>query len=353
VTDPPDRNPAAANVSVVASVLVPVRNEEGHLHHTIAGIQGQRFDAPVEFLFVEGRSDDATRALLEDLTRPDPRMRVLDNPGRTVPSALNVGLRHARGRFVARMDAHTHYPPEYLSQGIERLRRGDVQWVSGPQLPYGAGRWSRRVALALDSWLGTGGAAFRRVTGHEVDVHSGFTGVWLRETLESLGGWDEDWAVNEDAELAARILENGGRIVCLPQLAARYVPRNSLAALFEQYRRYGYYRAKTSRRHPETMRPSHLLAPGLALATAASVLGPRPARGVSRLGLALYAVGVGGTSVRWARHGHPRDAAALPAVFLVMHLAWGLGFLAGCVRFGLPLRALARFLGLSRPGWPR
>jgi succinoglycan biosynthesis protein ExoA len=334
---------------VVASVLVPVRNEAGHLHHAIAGIQAQRFDEPVEFLFVEGRSDDGTRELLEDLARADPRFRVLDNPRRTVPSALNIGLRHARGTFVGRMDAHTLYPPDYLSQGIERLRRGDVQWVSGPQLPYGAGRWSRRVALALGSWFGTGGAAYRRAPSQEVDVDSGFTGIWLRETLEALGGWDEGWAANEDGELAARIRANGGRIVCLPQLAARYVPRDSLHALFLQYRRYGYYRAKTSRRHPESMRRSHLLPPGIALATVASVLGPRPARHVSRLGLALYALGVGAASVDSASHGHPRDAGALPAVFLVMHLAFGLGFLAGCIRFGMPVRALARVVGLAGP----
>ena len=49
--------------------------------------------------------------------------------------ALNIGLENARGEFVARMDAHTLYPPDYLARGVERLRRGDVAWVSGPQLP--------------------------------------------------------------------------------------------------------------------------------------------------------------------------------------------------------------------------
>lgn len=336
-------------MSVVASILVPVRDEQDRIGDVIAGINAQSFDEPVEILFLEGRSRDSTRAVLEELARADPRIRVLDNPGRIAPSALNVGLRQARGRFVVRMDAHAHYPAGYVAEGIERLRRGDVEWVSGPQLPYGTGRWSRRVALALGSWFGIGGASYRRATEHEVDVHSGFTGMWLRETLETLGGWNEEWAVNEDAELAARILARGGRIVCLPELAARYTPRDSLSALTRQYRRYGFYRVKTSRRHPESMRRSHLLAPGLALATVAGALGPRRARRVSRLCLAGYAVVVGGASLRCASPDHPRDAAALPAVFLVMHLAWGFGFLAGCVRFGLPVRAFARVMRPSGP----
>ena len=141
----------------MASVLVPVRDEARHLRDTVAAIRAQRFPEPVEFLFIEGRSRDGTRALLEELTPGDPRMRILDNPGRTVPRALNIGLRESRGTYVARFDAHTRYPEDYLPRGIERLRRGDVASVSGPQLPHPVGPWSRRVALALGSWLGTGG----------------------------------------------------------------------------------------------------------------------------------------------------------------------------------------------------
>ena len=281
---------------IVASVLVPVRDEAAHLPDTIAAMVAQRFDEPVEFLFVEGRSGDGTRALLDELTLQDPRMRVLDNPGRTVPCALNVGLRHARGRFVVRFDAHTRYPPDYLSVGIARLRRGDVEWVSGPQLAHGVGRWSRRVALALGSWLGIGGASFRRVTDAEIEVHSGFGGIWHRATLEALGGWDEGFPVNEDAEIAARIRQRGGRIVCLPQLAAGYVPRDSLPALFRQYWRYGHYRVKTVRRHPGSLRRSHLLAPALPLAAIAAAVGPRHVRRPARGALAGYAVAVASAS---------------------------------------------------------
>jgi hypothetical protein len=49
-------------------------------------------------------------------------------------------------------------------------------------------------------------------------------------------------------------------------------------------------------------------------------------------------------SVQVARRASLRDAIGVPLVFATMHLAWGAGFLAGCVRFGPPLRALARML---------
>jgi succinoglycan biosynthesis protein ExoA len=330
--------PSVPHVEV--SVLVPVRNEAAGIRHAVAAMQGQRFAGGFELLFMDGRSDDGTRAILEQFAAEDDRIRVLDNPRRGIPQALNLGLRHARGRFVARMDAHALYPPDYLATGVRRLERGDVDYVTGLQLPYGVDAGSARIALALDSPLGVGGAGFRRRATEETETDAGFTGVWRRETLERLGGWREDWVVNEDGELAARLLKAGGRIVCVPEMAARYVPRRNLRALARQYWRYGQYRAKTCGRHPESMRRSHLVPPLVTLVVASSLL---PRRGVAplRIPVAGYALVLAAESARIARRaGAGDDALRLPAVFATMHLAWGGGFLAGCARFGVPVTAI-------------
>jgi succinoglycan biosynthesis protein ExoA len=330
--------------AVDVSVLIPVRNEAAVLHDVAAAMLAQRFDGGVEFLFVDGRSDDATREILDELAREDPRVRVLDNPAKRTPQALNLALRAARGDVIVRMDAHTRYPPDYIARGVERLRRGDVECVSGPALAEGDGRWSRRVALALSTRLGTGGAAWRLGGEEEFEVDSGFAGLWTRETLERHGGWDEEWLNDQDFELAARIRKAGGRIVCVPALAAGYIPRDGLGALARQYHRYGFYRVKTSLRHPETMRRSHLLAPGLLLAAGAAVVMPRPVRTPARAGVGVYAGTVLAVSGRRLGAAPITDAAALPLVFVVMHVAWGAGFLLGCARLGVPWRALASLL---------
>jgi succinoglycan biosynthesis protein ExoA len=344
--------------AVDVSVLVAVLNEEGFIRDTVAAMCAQRFDGTIEFLFMEGRSEDRTRAILEELAAEDSRIRIVDNPARQLASGLNVGLREARGEFVVQMDAHTYYPRDYVARGIDRLRRGDVSWVSGPPIPEGVNPWSRRVALALQSWLGTGGSnkwpsRLDAATGgtespDEIELDTSvFAGVWRRSMLEAIGGWDEGWPVNHDSELAARVLKAGGRIVCLRELGSRYVPRGSIGGLARQYFRYGYYRAKTSVRHPESMRRSHLLSPAVTLTVAASVLAPTLVRRPARAGSLLYLLTVLAASARAARGARPSDAAALPAVFLTMHIAWGIGFLFGCARFGPPLRAIARAVGLA------
>ncbi|HKP89526.1 MAG TPA: glycosyltransferase family 2 protein [Thermoleophilaceae bacterium] len=339
-----------AGERVDASVLVPVLNEERFIRDTVAAMQAQRFDGSVEFLFMDGRSEDRTKAILEELSRDDARIRVFDNPGRSSTAGLNVGLRNARGDYIVRMDAHTFYPEDYIARGVARLRRGDVVWVAGPQVPHGTGTWSRRVALALGTWLGTGGSA-RWGSGNgsqpaERELDTGvFAGMWRRSTVEEQGGWDEGWPINQDSELAARILRSGGRIVSMPELAARYVPRDSVRGLARQYWRYGNYRAKTASRHPESLDPRHLFAPLLACAVLGSVVLPRPLRTVARAGVGAYAVAVAAASVRALQEAEePGDALALPVVFAVMHGTWGFGYLSGSARFGPPLRALGRIV---------
>ena len=338
---------------VDASVLVPVLNEERYIRDTVRAMQGQRFDGEVEFLFMDGRSEDRTKAILEELAQEDPRIRVLDNPGRTSTAGLNVGLRAARGDYIVRMDAHTFYPEDYIAVGVERLRRGDgVVWVAGPQVPYGTGRWSRRVALALNSWMGTGGSARWGDEGGgagERELDTGvFAGMWHRATVEAQGGWDDEWAINQDSELAARILASGGRIVSLPGLAARYVPRDSLASLVRQYWRYGNYRAKTAGRHPDSLEARQLFPLALVVALACALVAPRLLRVPARMAVLAYVAALLVNAGRSAGEADPRDAATLPLVLAIMHVTWGAGFVSGSIRFGPPVEALMRCTGVRR-----
>jgi succinoglycan biosynthesis protein ExoA len=332
------------------SVLIPVLNEAHHLPQTVATMCAQELGGrSLELVFADGRSDDDTRAVLERMARDDDRIRVVDNPSRTTAAGLNAALEHARGHYVARMDAHAFFPPRYLAAGIERLERGDdVRWVAGPVVPRANGGWSGSVALALGTRLGVGGSSKWQLHSGpggteapaadagpaEVELDTGvFAGVWRRDTVDALGGWDPEWPVNQDSELAARVLADGGRIVCIPEMAAEYLPRDRVGALARQYWRHGRYRAKTNHRHPGTLRRTHLLPPALLLTAIGAVAAPtRPLRRVARCGLGAYGVALAATTAAAAQQGPPRDVARLPVVLGVMHGAWGLGFLAGVVR---------------------
>jgi succinoglycan biosynthesis protein ExoA len=324
------------------SVLVPVLNERRHLYDVVVSMQAQTFRGAMEFLFIDGGSTDGSREIIAEMANRDPRIRLLDNPNGRTPRALNLGLQAAAGEFVVRMDAHAHYRPNYIADGVARLKRGDVISVSGPQLAVGYDDWSRRVALVLGSPLGTGGARFRHHADEEFEVDSGFTGIWRRSVLLANGGWDDEWIGDEDFEMAARLRKAGGRIVCIPEMAAEYAPRNSLPSLARQYWAYGRARVRTSRRHPESLRPSQLLPSALVLTLILADLPHQPLARPARAGVLLYLAGVVGESVRAARRGaRPSDAAAMPVVFITMHVSFGVGGFAGLVAYGAPWAALA------------
>jgi glycosyltransferase involved in cell wall biosynthesis len=340
-----------ASPSVDVSVLVPVLNESRAIGEAVQAMTRQELDGTVEFIFADGRSTDDTREQLERLAREDPRIRVLENPRRGTASGLNVGLGAARGTYVARMDAHALYPPGYLQSGIDRLRRGAVAWVAGPQVPDPRGRVACAVAAALGTRLGRG--ASRRWSGEgagdEFELDTGvFCGVWRREDLLAHGGWDEGWPRNQDSELAARFLDRGQRIVCVPAMAARYIPRNSLPSLWRQYRGYGRYRAKTARRHPGSLRRSGVLPPLLVLDAAAALAGPGPLRRVARLGVLAYLTALLGATFEASRRSPRAEDALVPAALATMHVAHGIGFLEGSAKWGVPWRALWRIAGAGR-----
>ncbi|MDO9407231.1 glycosyltransferase [Patulibacter sp.] len=328
----PIRLPARPRVDV--SIIVPVLDEVAHLEATVRAMLAQDFPGTLELLLIDGGSTDGSLRLLDAMAQQDPRVRVLHNPDRVVPHALNIGLRAARGRFVARMDAHTVYGSEYLRHGVARLERGDVDWVSGPPVPVGSGRWSRRVAAALGSGLGRG-ASDKWQSEDETDAPeewelttSVFAGVWRRDTLDALGGWDPDWTVNEDSEMASRLLADGGRLVCRSDMASRYSPRDSISGLARQYRSYGRFRARTFVRHPESAGPLRVATAALPLAIASAALPGRVGR-LGRLATLGYGALVAAQAVRTA--GVSRDAPGLAAVLATMHVTFASGFLEGLV----------------------
>ena len=278
-----------AGAEIAVSVLVPVRNEQRRIHKAIEGMRAQRFDGAVEFLLLDGGSIDSTLNELSRLVGDDHRFRIVRAEGRNIPQRLNLGLRLARGEVIARMDAHAIFPAAYLADGVTRLGRGDVASVSGPQIAAGDGAWSRRIAIAMRSWLGRGGARFRHVPDGEIEIESGYCGLWQRSLLLAHGGWDERAWKGEDTEFAARITRSGGRIICVPQMAARYLPRESLPQLARQYWNYAYVRTWIARRHPLVLRRSHLLPPAAVVLVVCAAAAPPKAAAPARRALIVYA----------------------------------------------------------------
>ena len=211
------------------------------------------------------------------------------------------------------------------------------------------------MALALRTPLGRGAsrkwAAEQSASTAEFELDTGvFGGVWELDTLLHYSGWDERWWRNEDSEMAGRFLAAGERLICIVGMAARYSPRDSLPAVWRQYLTNGEFRAKTAVRHPHTLRCSNLLPPGVVLAAAGSLVGPRALRRGARAGVLAYGVAlVSAFTAALGNAQRPADATLVPVVLSAMHLAFGAGMLKGFSRHARFLAGRALGAGIGAP----
>ena len=217
-----------APVAVIVSILVPMRNEEAWIRKTLDALLpdiGPRDDA--EILCVDGMSDDGTRDIIAEYAARDPRIRLIDNPGKTLPRALNVGIRHARGRIILRMDAHAECSPGYVWKNVELLERTGAECVGG-YLTTRAGRDTpvgRAIAAALRSPFGVGGCRSRTAGGKEEESDEATFGCFSRDLFNRIGMFDERLTRNQDMEFFCRIRSRGGRIIISPEIQATYFSR--------------------------------------------------------------------------------------------------------------------------------
>lgn len=327
------------------SVLMPVLDEEHFVAAAVRSVLDQSIQ-DVEVLVVDGRSTDRTAAVVRELAARHPQVRLLDNPERTIPHGLNVGLRAARGEYVARVDAHARINDSYLARGVRTLRTdAAVAAVGGRRIGVARTPVGRAVAAALSSPFGVGNSINHYALAPQETDHASF-GVYRRSVLEHVGGWDERLLVNEDVDIDHRILLAGHRIRYDPGMHIYWQVRESFADLAHQYRRYGRGKAAmVCKNGPAAVRVRHTAAPALVASLAGGALlaargRPWPLAAVT----ATYGAGLAAAVHRTAAA--PDDVAPVQPVvlggaFAVMHLSWGWGFFEGLLARRPPARSSA------------
>jgi cellulose synthase/poly-beta-1,6-N-acetylglucosamine synthase-like glycosyltransferase len=316
----------------LVTLVVPARNEEGSIAGCLRSLLAQDWPA-LEVLVVDSASTDRTADVVSELAAADPRVRLLHNGRGIIPVSLNIALREARGRWLVRVDAHASVPPDYVRIAVTHLRDGRYGAVGGRKDGIGTTPAGRAVAAAMGSRFGVGGSTYHWGTSVRPVEHVPF-GAYPVELLRSLGGWDENLRVNQDFELDYRVRRSGRVILFDPAMRIDWECRQTVSALYRQYRRYGGGKAVVAAKHPASLRPRHLAAPALvgylSLLLGIGLLGRRPRPAL--IGTLPYAVALAAATASTAR---PLDRQArryVAPAFVAMHVGWGQGFLAMSAR---------------------
>ena len=337
------------------SVIMPVRDEADFIDRSLGAVIGQDYPADrFEILVVDGLSDDGTRDRVRRLSAATarPAIRLLDNPGRIAPCALNVGLAAAAGEVIVRVDGHCEIAPDYLRRSVEALATHGAGCVGGPITTIGSGTVTGAIAFAMSSRFGVGGAAFRVGSDAVREVDSVAFPAWPRPVMDEAGPFDEELVRNQDDEYSYRLRKLGHRILLIPQIRCLYYSRGSLRSLWRQYYQYGFWKVRVLQKHPRQMRARQFVPPAFVAWLLAAALSAWTWPGATALALgggAYLAASLSATAAA-ARRLAPPQLAVLPLVFLCLHLGYGSGFLAGLLRFSNRWRAAgARVARPARP----
>ena len=310
------------------SVVIPVRNGGRDLRRCLDAVLAQEYPGALEVVVAVGPSQDDTEQVAAAAAAADPRVRVVPNPSGTTPAALNAAIAAGSGDVVARVDGHAELPQGYLRTAVETLAATGAENVGGIQAATGHTPFEHAVAAAMTSRFGVGNATFH-YGGAPGPTDTVYLGVFRRSALERVGGFDETLIRNQDYELNWRIRQSGGVVWFDPQLRVGYRPRSDLRALARQYFEYGQWKREVLRRHPQSARLRQLVPPAAVLANAGGLaLAVAHRRGWLAIPGAYATAALAAAAIA-GRNLPPSTRLRLPAVFAVMHHAWGLGFLRG------------------------
>ncbi|MFT4232930.1 MAG: glycosyltransferase family 2 protein [Leucobacter sp.] len=324
------------------SYVMPVLNEEGFLERAVRTILAQDYAGEKEIVLALGPSRDRSDEIARRLAEEDPRVRLVANPERDIPSGLNRAIAASRHPVVVRVDAHSELSPDYTRLGIEALQREGAVNTGGVMRAAGRGDVQRAIARGYNSPFGLGGGAYHG-DGAPGPAESAYLGVFRREALDAVGGYDPGILRGEDWELNLRLRLAGGLVWFEPALGVTYWPRASLGDLARQFFATGTWRAVLVRRYGRA-NPWRFFIPGaLVIGIAASLValallaaGALPWASGWPVLLApaiCYLLGIAYAVLRIPEQRGPRDRLLTAATLITMHLSWGAGFLRG-ILFG-------------------
>jgi glycosyltransferase involved in cell wall biosynthesis len=232
------------------SVICPIYNEEKYIARCIESIMQQDYPKnDLEVLFVDGMSTDRTRKIIASCQPQCPYLRVLDNPHKIVPYAMNKGISEAKGDIIMRLDGHALYPSNYFSELVRWHAKLPDAWNIGGVCDtkvVNSNKTSESIAKVMSDKFGVGNSTFRTGSDKEyLEVDTVPFGCYKSFVFERIGLYNEKLVRVQDFELNKRLTHAGGKIYMVPSIHCTYIPRDNYRDFFQNRFQTGYWVIKT------------------------------------------------------------------------------------------------------------
>ena len=306
-------------------IVIPCLNEAAHISALLGQLCPAAARLGARIVVADGGSTDGTLAIVEQIAAKDPRVVLLHNKRRIQSAAINlaVGTFGEGAEYLIRIDAHGGYPDDYCDRLLEEALATSADSVVVSMLTSGSGAVQKSVAAAQNSKLGTGGSKHRHLSAGEWVDH-GHHALMRISAFGAVGGYDETFSHNEDAELDYRLRQAGYSIWMSGKTQMVYYPRASLKGLYFQYLGYGRGRAKNVLKHrviPKLRQMVPLAVFPVVLLAAFSFV-----HWIAAVPLLIWASVCLGYGLATAIRQRNADIALTGVSAMVMHFGWSVGF---------------------------
>ncbi|BCG98276.1 glycosyltransferase family 2 protein [Mesorhizobium loti] len=306
-------------------IVIPCLNEAAHISALLGQLCPAAARLGARIVVADGGSTDGTLAIVEQIAAKDPRVVLLHNKRRIQSAAINlaVGTFGEGAEYLIRIDAHGGYPDDYCDRLLEEALATSADSVVVSMLTSGSGAVQKSVAAAQNSKLGTGGSKHRHLSAGEWVDH-GHHALMRISAFGAVGGYDETFSHNEDAELDYRLRQAGYSIWMSGKTQMVYYPRASLKGLYFQYLGYGRGRAKNVLKHrviPKVRQMVPLAVLPVVLLAAFSFV-----HWIAAVPLLVWASVCLGYGLVTAIRQRNADIALAGVSAMVMHFGWSVGF---------------------------
>lgn len=336
---------------ILISIIVPIRNEEIYIDQFLVSVQNMVCNrGDVEILLVDGMSDDSTLEKIgEFLKMTSLNLKVLKNPFKITPNAMNIGINNSQGKYMLRLDVHAEFPVNYIDKLLYWKNKLKADNVGGiiKTMPCDNSRRSKSIALAMSSNFGMGNSYFRTGTKYPKEVDTVPFGFYSIKKLKEIGLYDENLVRNQDDELNSRLIQHGGRVFLIPEISIKYYTRCKYHQLYKMFFQYGYFKPMVNYKL-KTVTSIRQLVPlffvlfiflGLALVMIFPGL-----LTLYMASLMVYVIISCYISVRIAKN----DFFQTMASFFIIHFSYGFGYIRGIINLLFKIKKTSKNFSISR-----
>ncbi len=307
------------------SVICPVFNEEAYIENVLTFFIESKPDNK-ELLVIDGGSTDKTIDIVKKWSEKYTNIRLLFNPNKYVPYALNIGIKNSTGDPIIRLDAHTVYSNDYFEKILGVFDETGADIVGGHMNKAGKTILQEVIAYCTSSVFGIGDSKI-----HDLSF-SGFTnhvylGAWKREIFDQIGCFDQEMKRNQDDEFHYRANLNGKKIFLSNKIKSTYFPRSTVWKLFKQYFQYGFYKPLVLRKLKKIVQVRHII-PALFVIYLITL----PLYPVIYLFIPLIIYLVLSIYFSTRRKQSLIEIIASPIIYFILHFAYGSGFIIGSLK---------------------